>query len=81
MNLLLKKLLGTLNLAQIVTFVFGTGTVFLLEQYVPAGDLRSTLLALNTQLLALVLVLVRKPSDQGGSTADPQNTVNAKKGK
>lgn len=66
---ILKNFFSSLNLAQILSFVFGTIFTFLIENFVPAGDLRTTLLALNTNLLALVLVLVRKPSVQGGTTA------------
>lgn len=66
---ILKNFLQSLNLAQILTFVFGTIFVFLIEQFIPAGDLRTVLLSLNAQLLALILVLVRKPSVEGGTTA------------
>lgn len=65
----MKNLFSSLNLSQIITFVFGTVVVFVLEKFMPASDLRSTLLALNAQVMALLLVLVRKPSTEGGTTA------------
>lgn len=65
----MKNLFSSLNLSQIITFVFGTVVVFILEKFMAAGDLRSTLLALNAQVMALLLVLVRKPSAEGGTTA------------
>ena len=61
------KILGTLSLAQILSFVVGTIGVYLIEQFVPAGDLRTSLLALDSQLVALIAVIFRKPSSEGGA--------------
>ena len=62
------KLLGALNLTQILTFLFGTVLVFLAKLVLPAGEVQNAVLAFLPQLLALILVLVRKPSSEGGTT-------------
>lgn len=62
-----KALLKGMSWQQIVIFVVGTGGVFVIENLIPAGELRTLLLSLDANLVALLTNLFRKPSNQGGS--------------
>lgn len=61
------KLLGAMSWQQIVLWVVGTGGVYLIQHFVPAGDLQAALLTLDANLVAFLTVLFRKPSTEGGS--------------
>lgn len=66
---LIKGLFKSLSLGQILVFVVGTIGVYAIEALVPAGDLRTTLLALDANVLALLTTIFRKPSTEGGTVA------------
>ncbi len=66
---IVKGLLKSLSLGQILIFIVGTVGVYVIETFLPAGDLRTTLLALDANLVALLTTLFRKPSNEGGTVA------------
>jgi len=60
---------SALSVSQIVIFVFGTIFPFVINALVPAGGLHDSILSIGAAVQGLLLVLFRKPSDQGGSVA------------
>lgn len=64
----MKGLFGALSLPQILTFIFGTALVFVVKALLPEGELQTAILNVLPQILAILLVLTRKPSDSGGTT-------------
>lgn len=61
------KLLGALSLGQIITFLFGTILPYVINMVVPSGDLHNALMDLLPGIMALLMVLLRKPSAEGGA--------------
>ena len=61
------KLLGALNIGQIITLVLGTVAPVVIKALIPSGDLQTTVLGLVASLLSLLMVVIRKPSATGGT--------------
>ena len=64
---ILSKLLGALSLPQIITFILGTLAPIVVQKLVPPGELQTVILQGCASLMAILLVILRKPSDEGGS--------------
>jgi hypothetical protein len=64
---MISKILGALSWQQAVLWLVGTGAVYAIQHWVPAGDLQTSLLALDANLLTILTVIFRKPSANGGS--------------
>lgn len=61
------KILSALSWQQIVTFLLGTLAPLLIAKMVPPGELQTALLSACSSLLAVLVVVLRKPSAEGGS--------------
>ena len=63
------KLFGAINVGQVVTFVFMTGAPVLIRALVKDPGFQDALITLAANIGAVLLVILRKPSDQGGTAA------------
>jgi hypothetical protein len=64
---MLKLILGALNIQQVITFIFSTAAAVIISKLVSDPELQKVLIVASSNIGALLVVLLRKPSAEGGS--------------
>jgi hypothetical protein len=69
MGSLIGLVLKAMNWQQVLTFIVGTVGVYAIQHFVPAGQLQTLLLGADANLVALIAIVFRTPSAQGGTVS------------